>query len=736
MNATAPARALKLALALLAMFAATAVAQPTAPLRVVSPNGGERLSPGSVVTIRWTGTDRYTPGSYAVDVSFDDGAGWTTIADSLRDSSFAWTVPTVNAPKSRIRVRQITGMLDAPVREGNLSSPEAHRGGDVVFSADGSLVATWREGRVAIWSTSSRQLVRTIERSRPVEALALSNDNRLVAIGMYNAAPARPTIEMHEIATGDSLPTIRLLPNVLGATDQIFNVAFTPGDDSLVVAARYFSSLWLVDGGAFIDTLNSRPWGAPASMISFSTDGRRMLTSHPDGFREWDRAADALIRHVEIAEYAHATYGPVPGSVVGFENSVGRIVDIASGDTLASVTFRQAVHVSAIRSAREGGRFVTIDTRDGLRLWRVGESTPIVHQRRETRFRRARLTADGMRLATIDSTDETELWSLPHRVDVSDESFAIVATAPTVSNVDIGTTGIFTARDTNVASFLVNPGGEALAVSSLQIVGADAARFQILAPAAPIEVPSGGTLPITIRFTPLDTLARAAEIHVATSAGVLVGRVTGRGSYGSATRLLDTLPIGEVPIGSSAEFGDDLLVNTGSVTIAIDSIRVNGFGTDRFTIVDAPTTPFSFRPGDVLSARIRFTPGDTLPISAMLVVYAQRGRFLAGWTISGRGVEIPTSVPTTGRPALSAFDPTTTVVNDDLVMSLSLTAPTELRVELHDLLGRELLRVDHGTLGAGMHRLLHDVRVLPAGTYLLRVCSGAVATTRRVLIRK
>lgn len=80
--------------------------QDTAKVRtlvLVAPNGGESLVAGGAVDVRWKAEGLDT---VVLEYSLDQGATWIPIArPSASDSSFAWTVPALDNPSVRIRVR-------------------------------------------------------------------------------------------------------------------------------------------------------------------------------------------------------------------------------------------------------------------------------------------------------------------------------------------------------------------------------------------------------------------------------------------------------------------------------------------------------------------------------------------------------------------------------------------------------------------------------------------------------
>ncbi|KFE70392.1 hypothetical protein DB31_5434 [Hyalangium minutum] len=87
-------------------------------LRMVTPNGGETLHPGRIVSLRWDSGGSVT----AVDLAYstDLGATWTPIASGVSSSSggYSWRVPTVETTQALVRVTKAGGGLsdasDAP----------------------------------------------------------------------------------------------------------------------------------------------------------------------------------------------------------------------------------------------------------------------------------------------------------------------------------------------------------------------------------------------------------------------------------------------------------------------------------------------------------------------------------------------------------------------------------------------------------------------------------------------
>jgi minor extracellular serine protease Vpr len=75
-------------------------------VRVLYPNGGERLAQSSVVTVQWSATDAFgSVGTVDLDVARTNGGAYETIAHGVPNSgSYAWTVSGPMTTQARLKV--------------------------------------------------------------------------------------------------------------------------------------------------------------------------------------------------------------------------------------------------------------------------------------------------------------------------------------------------------------------------------------------------------------------------------------------------------------------------------------------------------------------------------------------------------------------------------------------------------------------------------------------------------
>jgi hypothetical protein len=75
------------------------------PLSLNEPRGGERYGVGRQVNVTWT--RQQSVGAVKVELSLDNGTTWQTVAPSVTESTFLWTVPDSPTDQARIRVSSV-----------------------------------------------------------------------------------------------------------------------------------------------------------------------------------------------------------------------------------------------------------------------------------------------------------------------------------------------------------------------------------------------------------------------------------------------------------------------------------------------------------------------------------------------------------------------------------------------------------------------------------------------------
>lgn len=74
--------------------------------------------------------------------------------------------------------------------------------------------------------------------------------------------------------------------------------------------------------------------------------------------------------------------------------------------------------------------------------------------------------------------------------------------------------------------------------------------------------------------------------------------------------------------------------------------------------------------------------------------------------------------------------------NTSTTISYALLEPSEVSIEIYDLLGRKIETIDEAEKPAGEHKLIWDAADLPSGVYFYRLQAGDAVETRRMVLLK
>lgn len=158
-------------------------------------------------------------------------------------------------------------------------------------------------------------------------------------------------------------------------------------------------------------------------------------------------------------------------------------------------------------------------------------------------------------------------------------------------------------RDTSIT--VVNTGTGAARLSAVSFSG----PFALVSPALPIDIASGDSIVLTLRYAPPATGAHtgSATLTVAPCGVAPVIALSGQRARSAAIDV-STPVIPDVGCGSGG-FSDTSFVirNTGGSPLRFDSVEVRPAGNSVFT-VSAPPIGTMIAPGDSLVARLRFAP--------------------------------------------------------------------------------------------------------------------------------
>lgn len=313
---------------------------------------------------------------------------------------------------------------------------------NIAFSPDGNTVAATTKGVVHLLNRPIGQIspLRLPHLGR-IFSLMYSPDGKVLACSGHNGL-----VVLIDVATGKQRLTLR------GHDDNVNRVVFNPkgtllasgGDDEkvilwdamtgekLYVHTAYDSQVWSLtfspDGNTIAIGGRSYNIGlldvktheystmsdgiSSITDMSFSSDGKSLVTSSTDGLHLWDmekgRTIAALIGHegtVTCAKFnlldGSIVSGGIDGTVRIWSSTGGGFRDIATG-------FIE--HVSSVAYHPDGNTFATTGGKQAVRLWDSRTNQPKIVFGSEWAPETIAFSPNGNQIATAGLSGEVKLW--------------------------------------------------------------------------------------------------------------------------------------------------------------------------------------------------------------------------------------------------------------------------------------------------------------------------------------
>jgi WD40 repeat protein len=151
---------------------------------------------------------------------------------------------------------------------------ESDAGGwDIVFSPDGTIIASGASDTVKLWQVSDGKLLRTLEQNSEVRRVAFSPDGKYLASGGSD--------QKILLWNTEDWTVLRTLE---GHTGTVHDLAFSPDGTMLVSGAYpdYKARVWRVSDGALLQLLDNFFQG-----LAFSPDGQILVVGEGSDFLLW-----------------------------------------------------------------------------------------------------------------------------------------------------------------------------------------------------------------------------------------------------------------------------------------------------------------------------------------------------------------------------------------------------------------------------------------------------------------
>ncbi|MBK9250175.1 MAG: choice-of-anchor D domain-containing protein [Ignavibacteria bacterium] len=627
-------------------------------LKLLAPNGGEVFGVGADTTILWEGVP--PSDSIRVELSTDGGLTWIIIDRGAGGLRKLWEVGNTPSNRCLIRISQLRRSFPAPiVLAGHtdwLLSAE--------FNHDGTRAVTASEDHKAfIWDVASGSRLLSLENHKGIVGAAVYSPNGQTILTVSRDQSAKlwdATIGMQLMqfdspielstasfgkngavaATGDYKGVIRLWDiqsgnelNSFSAKDDSTRVAsmdISPNGNNIVSVTQSGNvTMWNVASGKRqVFPVSSSDY---ASTVRFSQDGNKFVTGGPNSAILWDAASMSQIRSYRVGttKVTAAAISPdgallaTAGSNQGDSTFVSIIVwSLASGDSLYALRGHGG-QINTVAFSRDGRRLISSSIDQSARVWELG-SAIIIQQ------------------------------------DTSDKVFSIIAPAPVVRPLDLGSIPIGMSRDSIFIGALQNKEILPITIDSMTISGANAGEFAVVSQKNIIIAPSRNA-DIEFQCKPLAVGVRTATVTFHSPSGKFTTSIQALGIQADVSVPTQVIDFGKVRVLSTKDSTIDIFLKNNTLgAITITSLRESGPDSVQFSIIAA-------------GGSITLTAGEVKPITLRFAPIV-RGRTSGSIVVEYQGVGSPMKVRLFGEGVVTelgfstAIDiPTLTCTNDTIV---------------------------------------------------------------------
>ena len=393
-------------------------------LKIIFPNGGEKLLANKDTAIWWSGAVPSAP--VFLDYSSDGGGSWNAITTKAVGNSYTWRVPSIDLSQCVLRAKLMsasdqndTSLVLAPHNDAVTSLAWNPNGMQIVtVSADST---------IRIWDAPSASLYAVLDRTvAAATSVAWSADGKFIAAGTSIG-----TVNSWNAATG--LPA----NSFNGLSGRVMSVAFSP--DSKLLAGSDANGnilIWHAETGILASTILKQ--SKSVNSIAFSPDGTMLATGSDDlAIKLWKTSDGSYIRTMNhTGKVSSIAFAPDSKRIVAGSSANDAIVfNTDDGSLIKTIP---GLWISAVAWSPDGLKIATGQMNDSIYIYNGNDYSlenrlPKAHSEYITTVA---WRPFGPELASASGDSTARYWilnSIPYEVqeDVSDAPWSIVK--PTIT---------------------------------------------------------------------------------------------------------------------------------------------------------------------------------------------------------------------------------------------------------------------------------------------------------------
>lgn len=619
--------------------------QPSTPtVHIVSPNGGERYSGGSAITLEYDGVSPDVPVN--LDVSTNGGKTFSRTHTGITAHHVIWKSPAIVSDSCLLRVTMAGTELP---EKGKVYSVSDSRYKSVSFTNDGRYLITsgWEQSENNKSTTGVVRVVDAITGSLRARlpgsfhCSSIFNNNSFVSWGEKNIVvwnvdtwterwrkpyiPTNNPINVEGVSDGTKILVVGgfgdstlLVQTSNGevlqrfprkARDVRWGTISRNGKAVAICERDSAIRIYSAENGTLIQTITNTPAVAFYKAM-FTNNGETIIATLSNGtVAQWNISTGQKIRELAKRQYVNDnTYLDISKDdsrvIVESAQEQSAIIELASGRTITLLQRDLGAGGAAAAQFNEQGTQVVIsglytasvfDAKDGELLLQSTryEGLPSFHPTNNT-------------IAIINQDTTVTVFNVQRKVvqqDVSDAFWSLYTIDANIKDVRLASRLIGQSQDSVVSGALENLSRDTMIVEQMYIDGKQAKDFGIRT-TLPIIIPPKSRADIEYNYTPSAPGERAALLVAIGNFGKIAARITAPSPAQIAAAHGNIFDLGSLHQGDEdPRMFSSVLENIGTAPITITDAKIGPNDTSFIIDIDIPVT---LQPKSSLPMAVRF----------------------------------------------------------------------------------------------------------------------------------
>ncbi|MBI5323985.1 MAG: T9SS type A sorting domain-containing protein [Ignavibacteriae bacterium] len=563
-------------------------------LQLIQPNGGEKLTPCEIYTVKWR---RYTPGvPTLIELSTDEGKTWTSIGQS-NDSTFEWSVPSISTDNAKLRVRQ-----ELTFTKPKLLTKDAIPTYKITHNFNGyKLLDANIAGMVREWDLrdfSEKGVYEIEDISYPSEKILplgidYTDSDKKFAIAYRYTNQSQDYVAFFD--TGNFVPVnkVQIEPGFNTKSMQIDR------NKNLMAFVSQFSNRILIysaKDGSFIKEIDFQ---FPVTAFTFNLEkdiaavalfnGEVQLISTVDYsvINKFDFSDIPIILELGLSPdgkfIALAGMAPRNTKFISNNNEV-HIFDISSQQIVRTIRNSSSDPVGVEFNPLSTSLLIGSSSQPQLTLWNLTDD--VSNSKMEGSLGNLTdisFSPAGASIATSSNSSE-HLWIrnfISPEEDGSDNNFSIIQPALQENTLTTRDEYIATSSDYSFNSSICNVGIVAINIDSVYLKNGN--NFRLKNKFSPNVLKPGECINLDMVFSPRDTGKLYDSVIFTSCYGNYYARIEGYGKNRNILFYFDTLNFGEVCLDYKVDIDSLIVRNNDPIPLVINAIKIMDYPT-AFTI--------------------------------------------------------------------------------------------------------------------------------------------------------